>query len=292
MRERMENEVTAPHVTADATRYTMKLGPIELSVDPTRGARIARFALDGQNVLAGEDAHAQNWGSTFWPSPQSTWGWPPIATLDSSPYDGRMAADDRAVYTSGSAPLGPTRVTVTKAFSAVPGHGAIAVEYAIRNDGPNVVSVAPWEITRVRAGGISFFALGPGGIVSDQVGMTEIDGVAYYANDFEKSRLRGDQKSKADGVGWLAHVDGDLLFVKSFADVLPHEAAPDEAEIEIYAGPHGPYVEIEPQGAFRPLAPGATVQWTVRWFLCRLPPTLVAAVGNRDLVDFVRTLIA
>jgi hypothetical protein len=48
--------------------------------------------------------------------------------------------------------------------------------------------------------------------------------------------------------------DGVLFFV-----------APAEAEIQAYANPGKTFVEIEEQGAYTTLAPGASVSWTVRW---------------------------
>ena len=68
------------------------------------------------------------------------------------------------------------------------------------------------------------------------------------------------QKLFADGrEGWLAHVDGDALLVKTFAVVPRAAQAPGEAQIEIYATPAHTYVEVEVQGAYETIAPGAAL---------------------------------
>src|ERR1039457_2007820 len=62
--------------------YTLQRGPIKLVVDASVGARITEFSHDGTHVQTGPDVNATNYGSRFWPSPQSSWyaptNWPPI----------------------------------------------------------------------------------------------------------------------------------------------------------------------------------------------------------------------
>ena len=64
-------------------------------------------------------------------------------------------------------------------------------------------------------------------------------------------------------------------------------AAANEAEIEFYSAPK--YVEVEPQGALRTLAVGASLHWTVRWYARKLAAP--AAVGSAELVAYVQNLI-
>jgi len=118
-----------------------------------------------------------------------------------------------------------------------------------------------------------------------------VDGVAWFA--YDAAAITADQKLFADGrEGWIAHVDGDLLLVKSFADTLPAQAAPGEAEIEIYANAGHTYVEVENQGAYVSLAPGAATTWTVRWILRKLDLAATPALpGSAPLVDLVRSLV-
>lgn len=96
-----------------------------------------------------------------------------------------------------------------------------------------------------------------------------------------------DSKAKADGLGWIAHATStNLLYLLAYPDIQASDAAPGEAEVEIYTGPHGDYVEIEPQGAYTAIAPGGTLQWTVRWKLRRVPHGTRIAVGSAGLTTF------
>lgn len=267
--------------------FVFQLGPVELSVDPALGARITRFAYGGENVLTEPAVHEANWGSTFWTSPQAAWGWPPVATIDSGPYTGSVDNNHVLTLTSQPAELSDSQVTVTKRFAPVPSRGAVDVTYVITNVGSTSIDVAPWEISRVSTGGITFFAKGPGGITSDKLSLSEVGPVIWYASDFSVSGPRGDQKAFADGLGWVAHVAGDLLMVKQYPDVAPGAAAPGEAEVELYTGPW-PYVEIEPQGAYQALTPGASLSWTVRWSLRKLPSHVIPAVGSATLIGLAK----
>jgi hypothetical protein len=183
---------------------------------------------------------------------------------------------------------------VEKKFSADGEAGVVAVVYTLANRGSQARQVAPWEITRVAAGGLTFFPIGEGGPrkgPQDLLSPTVVDGVAWFP--YDAAAISADQKLFADGrEGWIAHVDGDLLLVKSFADTLPSQAAPGEAEIEIYANAGHTYVEVENQGAYVKLAPGAVTTWTVRWMLRKLNlASTPAAVGSAPLLNLVRSLV-
>ena len=78
---------------------------------------------------------------------------------------------------------------------------------------------------------------------------------------------------------------------KPSPEIAPGDQAPGEATIELYADPAHTYVEVETQGAYRELAPGAQTSWTVTWRLRRLPLAIGATVGNKDLLALVRALV-
>jgi len=226
-----------------------------------------------------------NWGSTFWPSPQN-WTWPPtdegsINAINTLPY---TAVSDGLTLTLTSQlnATAPT-VSVIKKFSANFANNAIVIDYTMTNGGTAPVSLAPWEITRVAAGGITFYAdAGDASVVIAQT--TVKDGVRWYQHD-----PKADQPPKffSDGKGWIAHAAGDLLLIKSFADISPAQSPPGEAEIEVYADPK--YVEVENQGALQTLAPGEALHWTVSWYARKL--TAPAVVGSADLVAYVQNQI-
>jgi hypothetical protein len=54
---------------------------------------------------------------------------------------------------------------------------------------------------------------------------------------------------------------------KRFQDIAQEEAAPGEAEIQVYIDARKSFVEIEAQGPYTELQPGEKLDWTVRWYL-------------------------
>jgi len=101
-----------------------------------------------------------------------------------------------------------------------------------------------------------------------------------------------DGKAFADGrEGWIAHVAGDLLLVKSFPGISAAQAAPGEAEIELYTDAGRSYVEVENQGPYVALAPGATATWPVRWFLRKLDASVAVKPDSAELLATVRGLV-
>ena len=79
-----------------------------------------------------------------------------------------------------------------------------------------------------------------------------------------------------------------MVMVKSFNDEPASSAAPNEAEIEIYATPQ--YAEVEQQGAYTSIPAMGSTTWTVTWFLRPMPEGASATPGNTALVDFVDAL--
>ncbi|HEY3255895.1 MAG TPA: hypothetical protein VGJ91_18180 [Polyangiaceae bacterium] len=276
--------------TTDAGKYSLSLGNTYLELDPTNGARMTALRVGGStgpNLLADSvvTGQADNWGSTFWPSPQN-WAWPPteadsINAINTLPY---TAVSDGLTLTLTSQvnATAPT-VSVIKKFSADLAKQAIVIDYTMSNGGTAPVSVAPWEITRVAGGGITFYAdAGDPSIVIAQTTLT--DGVRWYQHD---PNVAPPAKFFSDGKGWIAHAAGDLLLIKSFPDISPAQSPTGEAEIEVYADPK--YVEVENQGAAQTLAPAEALHWTVRWYARKLPAP--AVLGSADLVAYVQNQI-
>jgi hypothetical protein len=284
--------------TNSDTKYTLQMGPIKMVIDGGKGARITEFSFDGVNILTGTDVGGSNYGSTFWPSPQSSWysgkTWPPIPEVDTAAYTGSVNGNTIQL-TSPTATLGTvanSQFTVTKEFKPVPASGAIDVTYTLKNIGSVAITVAPWEISRVKGqGGLTFFGKGSSeptygtGYDKTNFVVTEADGIYWY-----KCAVLAKTGSKcfADGAGWLAHVTAtNLLFLLTFPDIQPSEAAQGEAEIEFYnKAADGDYVELEPQGASTTVNAGGMLQWTVRWKLRQVPSSVTVDVGSADLATF------
>jgi hypothetical protein len=275
-------------VTNQDSLYTLQVGPIKMVVDASVGARITEFSYSGTNVLTGPAVNPTNYGSTFWTSPQASWSWPPVPAIDNLPYTGRAdSASNSIQLVSGVATIGTGQVTVTKKFVPVPGSGAIDITYTLTNVSSASVSMAPWAISRVAgSGGLTFLGKGPGTYSSTgTLALSEASGILWYS--FVAATT--DSKAKADGLGWIAHVtNSNLLYLLEYPDIQATDAAPGEAEVEIYTGPNGNYVEIEPQGAYTPVGPNGTLVWTVRWKLRPIPSGTSFSVGSPDLVTFTQ----
>jgi len=268
-------------------RHVLAWGDVRLEIDAATGGRVTALRLGGRDLLSGPSADAANHGSTFWPSPQSAWGWPPLAEIDHAPYQVHVEPGAIVLRSAVSPALG---VAVDKRIAADAGRGAVLFEFSIHNRGAAPIQLAPWQITRVPPGGLSLFPTGSGGdppCAPSNLAVREALGVTWYA--YDAAAVTDHQKLFADGrEGWLAHVDGDSLLVKTFAVVPRAAQAPGEAQIEIYATPAHTYVEVEAQGAYETIAPGATLSWRVVWLVRRLPAGLPRAVGSAPLLDFIR----
>ena len=293
---------TPVSATNDGGLYTLQLGALKLVIDGTRGARITEFSVKGTNVLVTRDENG-TYGSTYWPSPQSSWCaegggcWPPVAAIDTQPYTGEIDAQTNVIrLTSAEASIGGfagSAVTLTKQLAPVPDSGAVDVTYTLANTSPSVgVDVAPWLISRVATGGLTFFGQGSGPVTyapdSDPAfAVTEAAGDLWY----QSAPVARNSKAFADGTGWLAHVTpARLLYVMAHPDIQPADAAPGEAEIEVFT--NGDYVEIESQGPLTTVAAGQALTWTVRWKLRRLPSGTTVAAGSAGLASFATATLA
>jgi hypothetical protein len=299
---------TPVSVTTDATGtlYTLDMGALKMAIDASMGARITEFSLEGTNVLTGPDVDPENYGGTYWPSPQSSWCqsgtgcWPPIGPIDNRMYTGSFDPTTNVIELTSETALivgfPDSAVTVTKQFTPVPASGAVDVTYTLSNVSPSVaVSVAPWQVSRVQAtGGLTFFA-SPEGSATYAGGsdpaftFTDAGGDLWY----QSSAVATDSKALADGSGWIAHVTaGGLLYLLAYPDIQPTEAAPGEAEVEVFTGPEADYQEMESQGAYTTVPPGGTLVWTVRWKLRRVPSGTSVAVGSAGLVSLTSAALA
>jgi hypothetical protein len=255
---------------------------------PQSGALITKLSLNGTNILA--ETAAMN-GSTFWVAPQTAWGWPPPAFLDTAAFTPAVdtAAGSITLTSEADANLG---IQVAKKFSPDLVNFAIVLEYSIVNTGGVPVSFAPWEISRVLPGGVTFFPTGSevNTVDMNQLTVTDINGISWL--DHTVSIDAGDHKYCADGSrGWLAHAAGDLVFVKSFNDEAAALKPPGQGEIQLYVK-GGQYEEVEQMGPYGEIPAGGQTTWTVRWYLRRLPPGGAVSPGNQALVDFVDNLVS
>ena len=271
-------------------RFVLEFEGLVFEVDPAVGARVSSLRLEGTEFLSGPSVEANAYGSTFWTSPQNGWCaagadcWPPPPEIDNQPYATSVDMDRIVALGNANAMLG---ASVAKRFGADLVARSVVIEYQIT--ATDAKSFAPWEITRVPPNGVTFFGSGSsppvacGGFTLPAI--TSAAGAGWYQ---WASPGGTNQKACGDGAGWIAHLAGDILLVKKFADVPAGQAAPDEGEIEIFVDGMGRYVEVENQGAYQAIAAGMQSLWPVTWYVRRLPSGL--APGTPELVAYVQSL--
>ncbi len=268
--------------------FTLESGPAVLSVRPEMGGRISSLTWEGTELLFINE-NVENWGSTFWTSPQSTWNWPPPQALDKGPYT-EQATDDGHIIES--AEDNATGFKFVKSFKASLSDTSFDITYSIVNVSTSQKQAAPWEITRFASGGMIFYPSGEDtktGDLSQQI--LDAEGVSWYKYD-SNSVPGGTPKLFDDGSeGWLCHVSNTRYIVlKKFEDSPVSAKAPGENEIELYISPARDYQEMEQQGPYTTLQPGDSLNWTVKWLPKKLPEDLTMEVGNADLAEYARTL--
>jgi hypothetical protein len=277
----------------DGARWQLTFGQTTLQVDPGVAGRITGYRLGVDQALTGPDVHPDNYGSSFWTSPQAAWGWPPPAEIDTACYE--AATEGNVLVLSGPtvASGGIQGLSITKRIAANAEAAAVCLEYQIHNHGNRARDVAAWEITRVPRANLHFFPEGPAGEVKkfqDLLPLASAGQVAWLQYDaarMDRDLLVGRHGSE----GWLASVREDLLFIKRFPVVAPDRAAPGEAGILLFLSGESSYVELEPQSQSVPLPPRATLRWAVQWRLRRLPAALARTCGSTELVEFVRSVL-
>jgi hypothetical protein len=289
----VNNDAGSPLVvpTAEGSVYTFTSGDTVFAVDAEKGGRIVTFSLGGLNVVTTQKSQGDmNWGSTFWTSPQTDWNWPPPTEIDSDPYKASLEGGTLVLTGDTSSKLD---LAVAKKFSMDRTTGNVSIEYTIINKGSQARSVAPWEITRVAAGGLTFFPMGEGSPSKgkpDLLNLQISDGVAWFA--YDAANIPKEQKILADGrEGWIAHTNNGLLLLKAFPDIAPSQAAPGEAEISLYTDTGHTYIEVENEGTYQELAPNASLTWSVRWYLRKLDASVSAKVGSAELLSTARALV-
>ncbi len=275
-----------PRAVVRRSNYVFEFGDTALEVDPSDGGRAVSLSVAGRSVIASRDESPEAYGSSFWPSPQSDWVWPPPASFDKLAW---RASIDGPTLVLESATDPKLELSATQRISAQPEHGAFRFELTLHNHGAKARRVAPWQNTRMRPNGLTFFPSHET-MSSDAKHQTEPQaGLIWFLHD-PHARTDGEKFFDDGEEGWLAQLDGELLFVKTFPDVPKAAQAPKEAEIELYADGAGHFVEVEQQGAYVELAPGQSSTWVVHWAARRVPANITRAPFEPGLAAFARSV--
>jgi hypothetical protein len=257
--------------TLSGTIFTLQIGDVVFAADSNVGGRIVTFGIGAANLLTGPDLSPNNYGSTFWPAPQS-WPWPPPEPVDRSPYTGQVIGNEIVLQGSHDPTTG---ITVEKRYSA-DSTGWVTLTFTMTNTSTSPQTWAPWQVTRVAKSGFSLFPTGSGG-VGTATGVVTVGSETWFDAG---ASVEGEKLFADGGGGWFAHATGTSLFVKRFADLPPGAEAPGEAEIEIYSG--AGYVELEVQGALATLNVGESSTWTVQWKVVPLAAPVPAVFAGLD----------
>lgn len=280
--------------TVSGQDYSLELPSATLVANGPTG-RITQLVVAGANKLTTSSVNPMNYGSSFWTAPQSVWNWPPPldAVDETTPRTDYMHAieGNAIVFTSPATDQGGESVSIVKRFTADAARDVFVLDFTITNEGSSPISVAPWQISRVVPQGFTFYPTGTA-VTADAIPTRDIDGVTWL--DYSDSSIQNGTKNIADGAeGWLAHVNGSFLFLMVFPEISQQMAAPGEGEVEIYVDSPTSYVELEPQGAYASVAPGATSEpWQVLWVVRAVPAEVEVSLGSASLVEWVRGLVA
>jgi Domain of unknown function (DUF4380) len=262
---------------------------VKIIINPSEGGRITSFKLNDYEFLTGRDINPDNFGSTFWPAPQTIWNWPPPPALDNEAY-AAVNKGNSIKLTSGIDPI--TGFQFVKVFSGNKNNN-ITLNYSIINRTNQTKKAAPWEISRVKKGGLLFFPIEENslGIKSfEPADVDIINGIAWYKDNLR--RPGNNQLSTADGrEGWAAYAINGKLFVKKFKDVKQGMIAPGEGEVTLYIASKEDYIEFEIEGEYKILKPGEKLLWNVEWIGRYIPANLKVEKGSDELIEFVSKVI-
>ena len=217
-------------------------------------------------------------GDTFWPSPQARFDWPPPPILDAAPYE--VVTESARRLALRSAPDPDFGFQVEKRFD-LSEHG-LAIEFSLTNIWSRPQDVAPWQVTRAPRSGVLAWASGQLFHDADRLQKQNEDPGCWYLHSGSTAVFAGlevgedhssivvpavtaTSKLFTDARGWLAHAHHSTLFLRIFPDLTLEQAAPRQAEVEMYFDVNRDYIELENQGPYVTLAPGQSLTYPVEW---------------------------
>ena len=295
---------TGAPTSGPPTSLVKRLGPVLAEFSP-RGGRLDRLRFGEVDLVLPPGRVAGFHGDTFWPSPQARWDWPPPPELDAGPY--QVLVDSAADVLMRSAPDPSVDLRVDKRFRLVP--DGMDIEFTVTNTSLRPNAVAPWQVTRAPRSGLILWAAGEPFTDEDRLVKQREDPGCWYVHARGPSPFAGLVAGDAyaavviddvprtcklftDARGWAAHVHDATLFLRVFPDITAGQAAPRQAEVELYFDLERDYIELENQGAYEELAPGASLPYRVGWRFAALDPDLPADRVTPQLLAVIEDLLA
>ena len=292
--------------------WTITLGTVILQLDSSSTGMVASLTIDGTDLVVKNSASN---GSVFWISPQNAWytdgttTWPPPSEMYSAAYT--PSSKDNILTMTG--PVGSTdKISIIKRYWGNVDHQAVTLEYTIHNGNSTAVSKAPWEITRVYPGGLTFFPnadawVKQGDSSFNMMPVTTSQGAVWFNDPYNVSNGTANVKGGVDGLeGWAAHIacgtglgsDTSIypkcttspILIKQWTDTPASNETVNssEREIELYSDQSNTYVEFEQQGLYQSIPANGDLVWTMHWLIRYLPSTVAPTSGSADLLTWVR----
>lgn len=309
--------VTPPTLESGSTSvYVMSCDNAVLKIDASKGGRITSLTISdptnpasykrGAVEIINQSSEITQLGSTFWPSPQSAWNptWPPLPVLDNGAYTVSIEGNT-ITLTSGLETKNNFNLRITKKIQFNPTDTSLIVNYKIINEKTIAQSWAPWEVTRVVSSGLTAFKKGEGNMTgplyTNNPSRFSLESGFYWYKFADNIGTSGGEKMMCDGLGVWAHIPStkNRILIKRFDDVAlsgqPNGVAPGESEVQVYTGQNNAYTELENQGAYVTLEPGASLTYTVRWYPRALPfasSSFSDASGTNLSAAFINKVIA
>jgi len=284
--------------TQNGNIFTFQNKNVVMEIDKSYGGRIKSVKINSIEFLYQNCDFASAYttcGSTLWPSPESSWGYPPPQTLDHYAYTGGIK-DNSVFLRSGSDPT--LKIAFSKTFSADAADTSFTMVYTIKNPGASSVSFACREVTRVfSSGGLFFFPADANAVGDSKGNPNSLSNLFSYSlgNAWFKQKNSDPSKQKvfSDGKGgWMAYIDKDRrLIVKKFQDLTASQFAPNEKEIEFWYSDKDNYYELENESKYAVIKASDSTSWTMKWYLRQLPVGINANVGDQKLLDYVNHVV-
>ncbi len=283
-----------------STKYTLTMGNMSFQATAKNSGRIQSVKHSGTEVLHQDTGSATSYGSTFWPSPQAVWNWPPPAAIDANAFTASIDPDSTISFYNSGAVDATTKIRVHKTYWANIADSSFNMRYTMINTG-TARPWAPWEDTRIDTGGIYLFPKGTDAITGAIGTYTSVDtgGIVWYQHNNNNLPGSGTNKFYADGSkGWYAHVYANrLLLIKKFKDAPASKKAPSpEDEIEFYST-NKPlnatsFIEMEAQGAYDTIKTNDSVSWDMKWLVRKLPDNVSVTLNNPQIVSYINQVLA
>ncbi len=270
--------------------YSINYDHLSFIIDPSLGARVLSAKIDDREILLQERDSLLNWGSTFWPAPQSLWNWPPPRAIHFGAYNARIEDNTLVLKSETDPKLG---ISAEKRFSVHEKKNFLEIIYKVFNNTDSTTQIGPWEVTCIPARSAKvLFPMDETHVqANNTLEFENRDGIGWF--EYNPANLKPSQKMFNDASdGWLACIGQEgTIFIKSFENVAPETIAPGQATVEVYVSKRFGYIELENHGRFQQLKPGESLEYKVRWFLSVLQEEISPHGYSTQLIDHIKTII-